>query len=116
MGIIIDRNLTWTYHIDTIKTKLQKTLGVLYKMRHLINEKALYLIFNSLFMSNVIYSLFCWGRENKKCINDFNVLINRALRYIHYKKYDDSVRKIKNSEKNIRCWKFVSIWTRSVYV
>ena len=59
LGIIIDRNLTWTYHIDTIKTKLQKTLGVLYKMRHLINEKALYLIFNSLFMSNVIYSLFC---------------------------------------------------------
>ena len=28
-GIIIDKNLTWLEHIDNIKTKLQKTLGVL---------------------------------------------------------------------------------------
>ena len=35
-----------------IKTKLQKkTLGVLYRTRHFLNDKALYLIFNSLLMS-----------------------------------------------------------------
>ena len=56
----------------------------------------------SLFMSNVRYSLFCWGRANKKCINDINVLISRALRCIIYKEYDDSVRELK-LRKNIRC-------------
>ena len=28
-----------------------------------------------------------------------NVIINRALRYIHYKKYDDSVKKLKTEKK-----------------
>ena len=82
------------------KVKLQKTtLGVLYKTRHFFNEKALYLIFNSLFISNVRYGLLCWGGANKKCINDINVLINRALRCIHFKKYNDSVRELKTQKK-----------------
>ena len=43
MGIITDRNLTWSDYIDTVKTKLQKiTLSVLYKTRHFLNEKALW--------------------------------------------------------------------------
>ena len=92
MGIIVDRNLNWLEHIEIIKTKLQKTLGVLYKTRHFLNVKSLYLNLNSLFMSNIRYGLLCWGIANRKCINDINVLINRVLRCIHYKKYDDSVR------------------------
>ena len=39
------------------------------------------------------------GSANKKCINDTNVLINRALRCIHYKKYDDSVTESKTQKK-----------------
>ena len=37
LGINIDRNLNWSEQIETIKTKLQKTLGVLYKTRHFLN-------------------------------------------------------------------------------
>ena len=96
LGINIDRNLNWSKQIETIKTKLQKTLVLLYKARHFLNEKALYLLFNSLLMSN---GLLCWGRANKKCINGINVLINRAIRCIHYMKYDDSVKKLKTEKK-----------------
>ena len=49
-------------------------------------------------MSNVRYGLLCRRRANKKRINDINVLINRALRCIHYKKYDDGVTKIKTKK------------------
>ena len=74
LGIIIDKNLKCSKHIETIKTKWQKTMGVLYKTRHLLNEKSsLYLIFNSIFMSNIRYGLFCLGRANKKFINDINM-------------------------------------------
>ena len=51
-------------------------------------------------MSNIRYGLLSWGRANIKLINDINVLINRAFRCLHYKKYDDSVRKLKNEKKN----------------
>ena len=93
--IVIDRNLKCSEHIDNIKTKLHQTLGVLYKTRHFINEKALSLIFNSLPMGNVRYSLLCQGRSSKKCINDINVLINIALRCIHY----DDVRELETQKK-----------------
>ena len=36
----------------------------------------------------------------KTCINDINVLINRAIRCRHYMKYDDSVKKLKTEKKN----------------
>merc|ERR1712240_245682 len=68
-------------------------------MGHFLNEKALYLLFNSLLMSNIRYGLLCWGRANKKCINDINILINRAIICIHCMKYDDSVKKLKTEKK-----------------
>ena len=99
LGIIIDCNLNWSEHVETVKTKLQKALGILYKTRHFLNEKSLYLIFNSLFMSHVRYGLLCYGRTNKQNLNDINVLMNKALRCIHHKKYDESVRKIRLEKK-----------------
>ena len=65
MGVIIDGNLKRTEHIDTLKTKLQNALGVLYKIRHFLNEKALYLTFNFLLMSNVSYGLLCKEKAKK---------------------------------------------------
>ena len=44
LGINLDENLNWSEHLKTIKKKLQKTLGVLYKKRHFLNEKVLYLL------------------------------------------------------------------------
>ena len=50
-------------------------------------------------MSNFRYGLLCWEEANKKYINDINVLINRALRCIHYKNCDDNVRQLKTQKK-----------------
>ena len=42
----------------------------------------------------------CAGEgQIKKCINNINVLINRAIWCIHYMKYDDSVKKLKTEKK-----------------
>ena len=71
----------------------------MYKTRYFLNEKSLYLIFNSLFMSHVRYGLLCWGRTNKTKVNEINVLINKALRCIHYKKYNESVSNLKITKK-----------------
>ena len=69
LGVIIDNNLNWTEHIEMVKSKLLKAIGVLYKTRYFLNENSLYLIFNSLFMSHIRYGLLCWGRTNKTKTN-----------------------------------------------
>ena len=99
LGVIIDDNLNWSEHIETLKNKLLKTIGVLYKTRYYLNEKSLYLIFNSLFMSHVKYGLLCWGRANAGKISEIDKLINRALRCMHFKKWNESIRSIKTTKK-----------------
>ena len=83
LGIKIYNNLSWPEHIEIVKNKLLKAIGVLYKTRYFLNENSLYLILNSLFLSHIRYGLLCWGRTNKRKTNEINVLINKALRFIH---------------------------------
>ena len=99
LGVIIDDNLNWSEHIKTLKNKLLKTIGVLYKTRYYLNEKSLFLIFNSLFISHIKYGLLCWGRANAGKINEIDKLINRALRCMYFKKWDESIKSIKITNK-----------------
>ena len=69
LGVIIYNNLSLAEHIEIVKGKLLKTIGVLYKTRYFLNEKSLYLFFNSLFMSHIRFGLLCWGRTNKRKVN-----------------------------------------------
>ena len=99
LGVTIDSNLNWSEHIEALKTKLLKTIGILYKTRYYLNQNSLYYIFNSLLMSHVRYGLLCWGRASRTKINEINKLINRAIRCIHFKSWKESVSSIKIAKK-----------------
>ena len=79
LGFTIDSNLNWSDHIEAVKTKLLKTIGILYKTRYFLNQNSLYYIFNSLLMSHVRYGLLCWGRASKTKITEIDKLINIAF-------------------------------------
>ena len=57
-------------------------------------------------MSHIRHGLLCWGRTNKRKINEINVLLNKALRCIHYKKYNEC-KKFESDKKNIKLRKFI---------
>ena len=38
LGFTIDSNLNWSDHIEAVKTKLSKTIGILYKTRYFLNQ------------------------------------------------------------------------------
>ena len=99
LGITIDNSLNWTEHIEGLKSKLLKSIAILYKTRYYLNQNSMYYIFNSLLMSHVRYGLLCWGRANKSKINEINRLINRAIRCIHFKNWKENVSNIKLQKK-----------------
>ena len=41
LGILIDSFLNWNFHTDELSTKLSRSVGMLAKIRHYINEKTL---------------------------------------------------------------------------
>ena len=99
LGVTIDSNLNWSNHIETLKTKLLKTIGILYKTRYYLNQNSLYYIFISLLMSHVRYGLLCWGRASRTKISEINKLVNRAVRCIHFKSWKENISSIKISKK-----------------
>ena len=85
LGVTIDSNFNWSDHIEVVKIKLLKTVGILYTTRFFLNQNSLYYIFNLHLMSHVRYGLLCWGRASKTKITLIDKLINRALKLIHFK-------------------------------
>ena len=49
LGVIIDEKLTWNDHLSLVRSKLAKTVGILYRVRHLLNRSALFILYCSLF-------------------------------------------------------------------
>ena len=41
LGVLIDKNLSWKYHIDAIATKISKNFGLIAKLRHYVPRRIL---------------------------------------------------------------------------
>ena len=41
LGVIIDKQLIWKQHIKQLNIKISKSIGLLYKTRHLVPQKTL---------------------------------------------------------------------------
>ena len=68
LGILIDKNLTWKHHIDTVSLKISKTVGLLAKLRHFVPRQILLKIYQSL-VYPYITGLAAWGQAAKTHLN-----------------------------------------------
>ena len=71
LGVIIDEKLTWKDHISLVRSKFAKTVGILYRVRHLLNLSALFILYCSLFLPYLTYCAEIWGntfKSNIQCI------------------------------------------------
>ena len=39
LGIFIDKNLTWKYHIEHVSKKVSKSIGIMYKSRNILSKR-----------------------------------------------------------------------------
>ena len=61
LGIMIDENLSWNDHIQIIENKLSKNVGLLYKAKSFLSEKAITSIYFPFFHSYLTYGNIAWG-------------------------------------------------------
>ena len=64
LGVFIVENVTWKPHINTISTKISKSIGILYRARLIISRKQLNQLYSSFVHSygfcpenQIVYSL-----------------------------------------------------------
>ena len=61
LGIMLDENLTWKSHIETVGKKISKVTGILYRLKNIFPENVLFVLYNSLIVSYINYGLLLWG-------------------------------------------------------
>ena len=75
---MLDEGLTWKNHIDLIKTKISKTIGVFYRPTKIFLKEILVTLYNSLISSHLNYLILAWGIV----VNRLEKLRKKAIRLI----------------------------------
>ena len=61
LGLTFDSNLTWKSHINELCLKLSKTVGILSKGRHFVDNHILVMLYYSLIYPFFTYVVHVWG-------------------------------------------------------
>lgn len=80
LGVLIDDCLSWSEHIEYVKTKVIQTTGFMYKYRDLLSPHYRKVIYFALIYPNVIYGIEIYGKTFSSYLQPLNVAVNRALR------------------------------------
>ena len=89
LGVILDHKICWKPHIEYVKAKVARSIGVLGKARHILNERALYILYCSLILPYLNYCIEVWGNTYKTNIQSLCTLQKRAIRIINNVGYRD---------------------------
>ena len=93
LGVIVDEKLSWAEHIKTIKAKMARYIGVMYKLKRLLPVSARFQVFQSLVQSHLNFCSLVWGFASKSHIESLFIKQKQAMRtvmsgYVNYKYRD----------------------------
>ena len=78
LGVKIDTNLSWQYHVNDLSVKLNRANALLFKMRKYVSCKILRSIYFAIFDSYLSYCCLVWA-QNCSTIQQIVILQKRLL-------------------------------------
>ena len=107
LGIFIDRNLNWSSHVASLKSKLACCAQILYKLRCLVSIDILKVLYFSFAYCHLQYCVVSWGHTNHSVLQSLNVLHNNLLRIMTFSRYTCHVTPL---YKNLQLLKLTDIY------
>ena len=99
LGIQIDDNLTFKTNIKFLYSKLSRTLGVMFKVKHYLPKTYLLLLYNTLFHPHLIYCISAWSSTFSTYLNPLQTVQNKAIKLIeglsHWQSSTTAYKKLK---------------------
>ena len=83
LGIYIDENLTWKYHLTNINTKNSNSLFAIKQVKRVLPYSCLKTLYYSLIHSHLSYGILAWGNAVQSILYHTIILQKRAVRIIH---------------------------------
>ena len=91
LGVYIDENLAWHFHIDKLCKKIASAIGAIKRVKPFVPQSTLLCIYNSLVQPQFDYCSLVWGNCGRTLSNKLQKLQNRAARVITSSGYDADV-------------------------
>jgi len=80
LGVIVDEKLTWKDDCKQLCCTISKYVGVMYKVKHYVNNQALRMLYHSLINSQVQYGIIAWGRAATCHLQPISVVSNCTMK------------------------------------
>ena len=88
LGIHIDENLTWKYHINQVCKKVSRALFSIKQVKRALPTDCLKTLYYALVHSHFAYGIITWGNANNCILKPLVTLQKRAIRVIHNAHYN----------------------------
>lgn len=83
LGIILNEYLDWKPHIDMIKNKISKNIGVIFRTKTCFTKGHLLTLYNSLILPYLTYGCLLWGHTYSTNVNKLRVIQRKFLKNIN---------------------------------
>ena len=114
LGVIIDQNFSWKQHINYIRSKLAKSIGVLGKIRHLLNLDSLYTLYCTLLTPYLTYCVEVWGNTYKSNLQPINIMQKKAIRIVNNVGYYEHTNALFLKLKTLKFFDLVDLKTAQI--
>ncbi len=88
LGVFFDQNLNFKFHINTIRSKIARSLYILRSVKNYISTKSLTQLYYSLIHCHLIYAIQIWSSTNSSFLSELFKLQKSAIRIITLSNYN----------------------------
>ena len=90
LGLLLNYQLSWTSHIGSVISKLNKFKGILYITRNSLTINALKLIYNGLIYPQLMYCNIIWGNTYPTVLKPLEIVQRNIIRTLMFRNRFDS--------------------------
>jgi hypothetical protein len=109
LGVLVDENLSWKHQINNISMKVAKSIGIIYKARHIVNKKQLTQLYHSFIHCHINYANIVWGSAHKTKLKSLYQRQKHAARTINFS------NRFSNSKPLLKEMKALNVYELNVY-
>ena len=102
LGLYLDKNLSFDYHINQLSKKLSRANGILAKLRHFTPKDTLVSVYYSIFYSHILYGCPVWSLTSVNNLQIISVLQKKCLRIINFAQFNSHTNKLFFDNKIIK--------------
>lgn len=111
LGVTIDSSISWGQHIENLLNKLNSSIYVIKRIKHISNTNSAKTAYHALFESHVNYGLAVWGGTSAGNLQKVLVTQKRAIRILAGLNFRDSC---KETFKDLKILTVIALYARAL--